>query len=251
MSPQQVSAPRQTQKLTAWPLVLLTSFVLVCGFGLWSSTAQAPQVEREFEDKIPKHLPLKIKLKNAEKVRSPQNENWLRDLEIEVENRSNKPIYFLLLGVILDDVTTEDGHHIGFSLQYGRGDLVDWMAPLEPDDVPIKPGESYTFKIPADDQQGWERHAARVGLQKKGVKKVRFMFKSLNFGDGTGFGTIEGVPVDIHEKPPTNACMDNGQKETLFSIRHEPPERPSDLLLQMGTLFLPAKLLAGKFFSGA
>jgi len=206
MSPHEITSTHQRQGLTALQVILLFSFLILGGVGIVSSTAQAPpKEEREFEDKIPKHLPIKVTVKYPEKVKNLQNENWVQDLELAVENKSDKPIYYLGLMVILDDVKTEDNYKLGFPLQYGRGDLIDWSVPLQPDDVPIKPGETYTFKIPVNLQQGWERHAARHGLSKAVPKKVRLKFQSLNFGDGTGFGTVEGVPVDIHAKSAANS----------------------------------------------
>jgi hypothetical protein len=53
--------------------------------------------ERQLEDAIPKHVPIKVKIK-AEKEKAFKdlhNEKWLRDLEIEVTNTGTKPIYFL------------------------------------------------------------------------------------------------------------------------------------------------------------
>jgi hypothetical protein len=202
MSPHDITASVQRQKLTALQIVLLAAFLVVCGMGIVSSTAQSSkQDEREFKDTTPQHLPIKIKIKNAEKVKDLKNENWVRDLEIEVENKSNKPIYFLHILVILDDVITENSHPLGFPLTYGRSALADGAALPQSDDVPIKPGATYTFKIPEDLQLGWEGFATRHGLSKAVAKKIRIKFQVLSFGDGTGFVGTQGVPVDIHEPP--------------------------------------------------
>src|SRR4028118_1708036 len=73
-------------------LVALVAFLALCAVGIVSSTAQSMQKEeRELEDKIPKHLPLKIKVKNL------NNEKWARDVEVEVTNTGDKPIYHLSL----------------------------------------------------------------------------------------------------------------------------------------------------------
>lgn len=205
-------------------------------------TGQVAQQVRELEDKIPKHLPIKVKVKNL------KNEKWARDLEIEVENRSNKPIYFLLLLLDLPDVLTENNHKLGFPLSYGRGDLVDFSTPLQPDDVPIRPGESYTFKIPERLRQGWERFVTRRGLSKDVPKKVRLVFQVLNFGDGTGFGTTGGVPVD---PPPAQADNSWRHREKLeepavFGL-NKPPGCSSAILLQPSSHSLPAKFLPVNF----
>jgi hypothetical protein len=236
-------------------LAFLAAFLVVCACGIAVSTAQGPPPdEREFNDTTPKNLPIKLKLKNAEKAKRLQNDDWLRDFELEVENRSDKPIYYLSLFVELSDVTTEDNHHIGFPLQYGRGDLIDYVTPLEPDDVPIKPGGTYIFKISEDLQQGWARHAARVGLSKSTPRKVSIWFQLLNFGDGTGFVTNSGVYMDIHAKPMVSSCVDDGAKERSISASYKPPNL---FLLLFPTLarpipnpFLPANSWPVNFSPG-
>ena len=156
--------------------------------------AQLPQVERELEDAIPKHLPLKIKVKNL------KSEKWVSDFEIEITNTADKPIYYLAMFIDLPDVITENNRNLGFPLQYGRGALISFAVPLQPDDVPIKPGESYTLKIPERLQLGWERFVKRRGVSKDEPKKIKFIFQALNFGDGTGFRFTSGRPFDIHKR---------------------------------------------------
>ncbi|MDQ1592511.1 MAG: hypothetical protein QOG71_3138 [Pyrinomonadaceae bacterium] len=202
MKPHRILTHLQTFKPTVLAAALLAAFLGLCAFGIVSSTAQStPKEERELEDKIPKHLPIKVKVKNL------NSEKWARDLEIEIENRSDKPIYYLGLTVILPDVLTENNHKLGFPLQYGRGNLIDYNAPLQRDDVPIKPGESYIFRIPSHLYQEWDRFVTRRALPKNKPKKIRLVFKSLNFGDGTGFGTTDGIPVDIHQKQIGSSCV--------------------------------------------
>lgn len=156
--------------------------------------AQLPQVERELEDRIPKHLPFKIKVKNL------KSENWVRDFELEITNTSDKPIYHLRMFVDLPDVKAEDGVNLGFPLRYGRSALNSFSVPIEPDDVPLKPGESYTLKIPESLQLGWESFVKRRGLAREEPKKIKFIFQNLNFGDGTGFRFPSGIPFNIHQR---------------------------------------------------
>src|SRR6267142_246433 len=72
---------------------------------------QQPKEERELEDTIPAHVPIKVKIK-AEKeqaFKDLSNEHWVRDLEIEVKNTGTKPIYFLHLQLHLE-TTGPDGN---------------------------------------------------------------------------------------------------------------------------------------------
>lgn len=54
---------------------MLAVFLTVCAVGIISGTAQGPQKEeREIQDKIPPHVPIKVKVKNEEKVKDLKNE---------------------------------------------------------------------------------------------------------------------------------------------------------------------------------
>jgi hypothetical protein len=201
MTPHDLLTRLYNLKLAA-PLAALLVLAAVAAVGFVSSNAQSTQKEgREIEDRVPKHLPIKVKIKNAEKIKDVSNEDWARDLEIEVENRSDKPIYYMRLLADLPDVRDENNLILGFPLRYGRSALVSYSAALEPDDVPIKPGESHTFKIFERHREGWEMFADRRGLPRSAPKKIRLIFGELNFGDGTGFHTTGGLPVSARSQP--------------------------------------------------
>jgi hypothetical protein len=156
----------------------LVLFLVLGAVGIVSSTAQSAQKEgRELEDKIPKHLPIKVKVKNL------QNEKWARELEVEVKNDADKPIYFLNMYLILPEAKSPDGKEIGFPLRYGRIELIKFDTPVEPTDVPIQPGATHVFKIAEKNLKGWES----LKENKPDPKKFRLIITSLNFGDGTGF----------------------------------------------------------------
>jgi len=75
------------------------------------SIAQSPKM-RDVDITVPSHVPLKIKLK-AEKEASFKdrtNTEWLRDFQLEVTNTSSKPIYLLILWLVLPDTITDDNH---------------------------------------------------------------------------------------------------------------------------------------------
>ena len=122
-------------------LLLLAIFTIAsvtfCFKILAPSLAQNDE-EREIEDKIPKHLPLKVKLKQEKegKIKDFKNDAWLLDFELEVTNTSEKPIYFLDFFVIFPEFV-ENGWAKGIPLRYGRLAFVK-LRPL-PDDIPIKP----------------------------------------------------------------------------------------------------------------
>lgn len=78
------------------------------------TSAQSPQDagvpvtqgEREFKNTVPAHAPvkIKIKIKNEKSFKDEGNKNWFRELELEVKNTGDKPIYFLYFLLTLPDV---------------------------------------------------------------------------------------------------------------------------------------------------
>jgi hypothetical protein len=183
------------------------------------------------ENKIPQHLPIKVKVKNLNKKR------WAHDLEIEVKNVSDKPIYFMYLHIILPEVKASNGLHIGFPMTYGRMPLIMFSTPIESTDVPIQPGEIHVFKIRESSAKGWD--ALREKENKREPKRIRLIFQTINFGDGTGYADAGGTPINIHKKISLNkACA--------------PPllTRSPDSFLQHAFSFLPASFPPVKFFSG-
>lgn len=152
--------------------------------------------ERQLEDTTPKHVPIKVKIK-AEKEKEFKdltNDNWLRDLELEVTNTGKKPIYFLALGLSLPETRGPDGNLIGWPLLYGRNELISIDAALKPQDVAIQPGERYVFKIADRFVRGWASLAKDHSIPKP--KKAQIIFQFINFGDGTGYwgGTAAPLP---------------------------------------------------------
>ncbi|HZG53415.1 MAG TPA: hypothetical protein VEZ40_14890 [Pyrinomonadaceae bacterium] len=202
--------------------------------------AQLPQVERELEDNIPKHLPLKIKVRNL------KSEKWARDFALEITNTSDKPIYYLRMFLDLPDVITENNRNLGFPLQYGRGALISFAVPVESDDVPIKPGETYTWRIPEQLQLGWERFVKRRGLAKDEPKKIKFIFQYLNFGDGTGFRFPSGIPFDIHKRRREMMQRESERMNSTPTLDKPPAHFPL-LSSTSSTLFLPANFLPVNF----
>ena len=208
MSPHITSSPLR-QRLSLFYVILLTLFLAVCGMGVRLSTAQSPtKEEREIEDKIPKHLPLKVKIKNVEKVKDLKNDNWGRDVEIEVQNIGDKPIYYLRLSLYFVDIKPEAADLYGWPLRYGRPDLIDIDNLATPDDVPIQPGGTYIFKVPDGMVTGWGKYRASHNLSHP--KKIGLQFEVLSYGDGTGFSGTGGVPVP---RPPGSSLHCGAQGE--------------------------------------
>lgn len=136
------------------PIILKISFLLLV-FGtvaillIKGSLTQGiarTQAERVFENTIPKAVPIKVKIKKEKQqsFRDLKNEKWLRELEIELTNTGEKPIYYLDL-LLVSDVKL-GGNNLMFSLAYGRDTLDDLVSKALPEDVPIEPGELLFLK---------------------------------------------------------------------------------------------------------
>ena len=223
-------------------LCLLSLFVL---YGFVASRAQSgAKEEREFVDKIPAHLPIRVKVKNEEKVKDLKNENWLGDLEIEVRNVGEKPIYFLRLMLIFGDVRRDSGDRIGYSLAYGRGELIVIENRAEPQDVPIEPGGTHVFKLHESYVKGWKWYRTQVE-QKPQPKKVEIIFSVLNFGDGTGFVASDGTPIP--EKK--SSLRDDKKSGQATGVSAAGSGRPPDLRFRQASFLLPAGYSPVNFFA--
>ena len=177
-------------------LLTLLLPLFASAFGSLPGTAQeAPaKEEREVEDRIPKHLPIKVKVKNEPKVKDLKNEEWLGDVELEVTNTGTKPIYFIL---ILIDVPNalDDGRDTVYHLYYGRPELIKFEERARPDDVPLMPGESITLGVAdlENEMVSWKHFRAKGRL--RNPKRLHLKFQEINFGDGTGFISSAGTPI--------------------------------------------------------
>jgi hypothetical protein len=167
---------------------VLACFLISGGVAVVPGTAQSAQPEaRELEDKIPKHLPLKVKVKNLDK------ENWVREVEIEVKNTGEKPIYYVGFNLLMPEVISETGSIVAVGFSYGRPAIGDFRNRPTAEDVPLLPGETCVLKVPENQMRGWE--SARDRRKWPEPKKFRIKFYLLHHGDGTGFMTSGGLPV--------------------------------------------------------
>lgn len=162
-----------------------------------STTAQSSQSKRHLDDRVPSHLPIKIKIKKEkeEGFQDLKNERWARDFELEVKNTGDRPIYALSLVWMLEEVTMPDGNHYGSTFLYGRSEFITNSGERpKPEDVPIQPGETYVFKLTNMKVEGWERWAKDNHLPP--LKSVVVFFNWLSFGDGTGWEGPNGKRFD-------------------------------------------------------
>ncbi len=187
---------------TLLTMLFVFSLVAVCEFVASRAQQSTPEGERELVEKIPKHLPIKVKIRKPKKLKDVEDDNWLDDLSVEVTNTGPKPIYFLSIHLAMPDVLAADGHKYAFLYKYGRIDLAAFEEPVRPDDVPIRPGETVTLTPPANHVEGWK------SLREKGKvinpQKLELKFQEINHGDGTGFLGTSGTPMPVSKQRGAN-----------------------------------------------
>jgi hypothetical protein len=191
--------------------------------------------ERELVDLIPKHVPIKIKIKKEKEAgfKDLNNEKWAREFELEVTNTGTKPIYALDL-LVLTDVTAAAGFRIVFPLYYGRNELGKITTKAELTDVPINPGEKVTLQIHPNILNAWDYK--RKHENRPLPKRLEVKIESLNFGDGTGYIGNDATPLP-RAIPEEGACRPSFQTD-IFGWKEAPPGSP---LSKMLAINLPAK----------
>lgn len=195
-----------------------------------SSQTQAPRqpndptpnrqqpTERKRKDSYTHSLPPEIKVK----FENFQSDDWAKDLEIEIKNVSNKPIYFFHIYLELPEVRI-DGLEVAFDFQAGDSRFPSQGKVAEADDVPvIKAGEAIILKIPEKQIENVTTRLAEQGTPFT-VTEVIFNLTRLSFGDGTGY---MGSKPYSHKKEGSFQTTSVSKKQTAIPfgpIRASPP----------------------------
>jgi hypothetical protein len=237
----------RSRRLTLTQLLTALVAALVLAFGFTAGTAQSDDdEERRFENGIPAHVPLKVKLKNERAFKDKKNKEWGRDLEVEVTNTGTKPIYYMYMIIDMPDFKLEDGVPWGFRVKYGRAELWNLEEPIRPEDVPLRPGETYTFKIPEEKWRGFKNIVEKNN--KEHPKKVRFEMQFITFGDGTGLESTLGGPM--LPPPKKRSKRESTPKQEAGACRPSQDERtsaPPLRFLKASAFLEPADLLRVNF----
>lgn len=194
-------------------LVLAIASVFLIKGTSHPATAQSSEKSLEspnfrlFENRVPEHLPIRVRIRREKEktFRDLDNENWASELELDVKNTGEKPIYFLYFQLHVPQAKIADSYQ-SFSIVYGRVQLADLKQRPTLDDVPIKPGETRILKLEDAGVRGWEK-AREAGLVPKHISGVRLVFQGLSFGDGTGFEGGTGAPRPAPDKGPGNRAL--------------------------------------------
>ena len=237
------------------PVILKISFLLLV-FGIVAillikgSLTQGiarTQGERVLENAIPKNVPIRVKVKKEKEqsFKDLKNEKWLRELEIELTNTGEKPIYYLDL-LLISDVKL-GGNRLMFSLAYGRDALGDLVSKALPEDVPIKPGEIFVFKIHPGQISAWEKSVRDGKHPESGRLEIKI--EALSFGDGTGLFGNSGTayPPARKERSGLSGTTQNTERWSSSSLGspdvHGSGGASQSMIADMPVSFLPANFL--------
>jgi hypothetical protein len=160
-----------------------------------AKTQTVPPAKRLFENRVPEHLPIKVKIRREKEklFRDLDNDNWARDFDLEVKNIGEKPIYYLVFALGVPDAKIANSYQT-FVIAYGRVELSDLNNRPTPDDIPIRPGETKVLKIEDVGVRGWDE-ARAAGLVPRRIRGAKLVFQDLKFGDGTGLKAAR----DLHD----------------------------------------------------
>jgi hypothetical protein len=227
-------------------LFVLTSS-LAAAYGLASGVAQSPaKEEREVEDRVPKHLPIKVKVKNEAKLKDLKNKKWASELEIEVKNTGDKPIYYVYVVIVMRDLLS-DGYPLSMRTAYGRKELALPETAAEPGDTPILPGESITLRLPEWQVGAYERSQGEKG--RPDPKKLDIEVLMVNFGDGTSFVGRDGVLThSTPKKQSSNGSVPKKEAGLCKPDTEEPEGQSPGSLIKALYLTQPARMLRAEFF---
>jgi len=208
-----------TKRLVQVSVVLVVGLVLLKVM-LVLTTAQstnASNKDRKFNKKEFAGTPVRVR-----EVRNLHSETWPNDLGIEVENVSNKPIYFINAVLEFPDDPVPNGTS-GIILKYGNPDNMDIERIAKPEDEHLDPGKKVILIVSDIYKKGLLRKQKDTP---QNLKKFDFWFEIISFGDGTGF---EGSQfLDLRKKKAAEArpskkgrASRTGRAEKTASVQTE------------------------------
>ncbi|HMQ03041.1 MAG TPA: hypothetical protein PKD26_03925 [Pyrinomonadaceae bacterium] len=179
------------------PLCLSFHVVLALIVGLFFGSLSAAGAQETLENKVPKHLPIKVEVLYGKRAQTLEN------AEVKITKTGKRPIYSLRIFVS----TVDDPRFAKWgvaSFYFGRAELRTFGNLANSDDPFIKPGETVVFWVGKKSAEDF-----RLAIQNAiGIipEKYELIFQHLGFGDGTSFwGTTGAYYRPKKETPIVNA----------------------------------------------
>jgi hypothetical protein len=122
-------------------------------------------------------------------VRNLQSETWYKDLEIEIKNVSDKPIYFLIAQLTFPDDYSDRSKIALLSLKFGLPKYFDISVVGNSLDPHLKPGETCVLRL---HEYYWDILRQREKRFPERLRSFVMGFGRFSFGDQTGFTSENG-----------------------------------------------------------
>lgn len=137
-------------------------------------------------------------------IRNIDASDWYNKIEFELQNVSNKPIYFLLIWLTLQDTLGPSGLPVAFTVCYGDMRFYSLDELPGENDEPIKAGEKVILRISEKERKGAVELLGRgVSLD---VERIDMSVNMINFGDGTGYvGGARSTKRKKNNQPSRNS----------------------------------------------
>lgn len=151
------------------------------------------------QNNVKQDIPIKLNIKKEKEksFKDLKNGKWVSEFELELTNTGDKPISWVYL-VLTSDVQL-GGNPAVFPLVYGsRLELGDIITKAEPEDIPIKPGETHVFTIHPGQIGSWERLVSKG--ERPDAARLEVDLETLSFGDGHGYFVNAPYPSPALEK---------------------------------------------------
>ncbi len=175
-------------------LLKTRSLFFVVGLAIAMTLTIHAQSKEAFENKVPKHLPIKVEILYGKRA------ELLENAEIKITNTGKRSISFLKLIVSTADSPELSIKYRINSLYFGRRELITYGNVANSDDPSLKPGESLLFAVGKRFVDAYRR--ARRDTHQSIPERYELVFQALNFGDGTGFWGTTGAHYPSKKEPP-------------------------------------------------
>ena len=198
------------KKAFSIPIIAVACIVLPL---LALAGAQQLAQERKYEvlDKSFPEGALKIT-----KTNNLQSTSFPDDFEIEVENISGKPIYFISVAIVManaKDIRTSKPQSYMFKMTYGDRRLVNFKEEITAKDLPLESGQKVILKTNTKSPPDWADKEKRF----EETRSFTIIPQVVNFGDGSGH-----VNAEFHSTDRASTIKSDGggcgcQRVTFFN----------------------------------
>jgi hypothetical protein len=127
------------------------------------------------------------------KVSGYKSDNWLEDFEIQLKNKSDKPIYYIMVALEVPEMKYSDDFRVMFLMEFGEYELMDRnKRPKDLEKSPhLNPDETITLKI-SENQRTFFKNRVKQRLQEGSlftdqVTELIMSINTIRFADGTGY----------------------------------------------------------------